>query len=324
MEQKNAELTSQLARKALGLPEDADLADPNTFPALRQQLDQHYEPIRNLESVKPDDDFFDAIRSAIPSQNVATKLSSDKQIAQAVRALANKSQQGWTGPEFLEELRRLRGLSNDYFAKASAPTVADSTRISNMALGKAYKQLNDAMEGLAERHPDLSPVDLLNYRSARARLARSFDYEKAITPEGYVDSAKLAKYAGSAADQDPNTSLIVNTYRKFPKSVSVPKPGFHNDFSRWDALIPAAGILGHYTPLPFVPGLGHAAMGLEAARLGLRFGLPTGIGQRLFARPNSYTPGLGVRLPAAIMRPGLAAIPAEEAGRDFFEDQPQQ
>lgn len=324
---KNADLTSSLARRALGLPEDADLGNPETFANLRSDLAQHYEPIHNLQLVKPDQDFYDALRGAIPSTDTGTRLPSDKQLADAVTALADRSPKGWTGEDFVEELRRLRGLSNDFYSKAAAPSVADSTRTSNSALGEGYSKLAEAMEGLAERHPDLDPMDLMAYRSARARIARSHDIERAITPEGFVDPSKLAKNLGKAAKLDPSTNLIVNTAKNFPRSVAAPKPGTRSPLSTWDAVVPMlegmslfGGLSMHY---PVMTGLGGVGLGATGLRVGARHFIPTRLGQRIFASPKTYEPSIGLRIPAAVMRPGLAAIPAEQAGREFFEDRDQ-
>jgi hypothetical protein len=160
---------------------------------------------------------------------------------------------------------------------------SDAFRVGDSALGKAKREAAKALEdqierGLAGMGKD--GADLLkNFRDARTLMAKSHNVEKALVAEGGQVNAKVL---GAALQRGKPLTGELKTIGAFANNfkdvAGVPKSGHANPFTIMDFGFGAA------TGNPTLP----------MARVAARYGLLSGKGQKMFAKPD-YQPGLLTR-----------------------------
>lgn len=177
----NQNITNTLARKAIGLPEDAPLSS-ETLAGLRQQAGQVYEQAKNLGTFTTDKKFMGEL-SAISRETSKVSKEFPELLDKGIGELVNQFKRDTISAESVVELTKLLR------ERASA-----AYRAGNNEIGKANRSISNALEGLMERNIEKSaaPQFLKTFRDARTTIAKAHTIEDAMDEAGNVSSRKLA------------------------------------------------------------------------------------------------------------------------------------
>lgn len=312
LQSKNQRITDMLARRALGLGEKEPLA-PETLSRLREAAQVDYDVVRDVPSINWDEEFIGQIQKQLKRPQTATKLKSDKEIAQRAQSIIDKN--AWTGEEFVEEVRRLRELERSH-TEAARRAAGDKPRIEHEEIARAAGGFRSALEKLAERNLKLQGADpdvIRRFSNARKRIAISHDVEHSLTGDGHVDARKIAQlFEKRGGRLDAELGKIGRTARQFG-NVLAPHERSVMDFfpSRLElGGMGASWLLAH-------PGVA----AISAAPSAMRLALGSKLGQKMLVRPPSYKPGLSYTLPEALQLDRTLIGPSAVLGTEGLEDE---
>jgi hypothetical protein len=184
---KNQATTDNLARKAVGLPENAQLT-PEVMKGIREaEYTKGYAPLKNLGNVVADDAYLDDL-----AKIEATYTGPSKSFPEAVPDEVGKLISKYTVDRFdaadaVDVVKNLREQASANFRKGEN------------ALAKSQLDISTALEGrlarVLETSGDPSLAGLLEqFKASRQRMAVSHTVEEAIRKgSGSVDAKKLAR-----------------------------------------------------------------------------------------------------------------------------------
>jgi hypothetical protein len=184
---KNQATTDNLARKAVGLPENAQLT-PEVMKGIREaEYTKGYAPLKNLGNVVADDAYLDDL-----AKIEATYTGPSKSFPEAVPDEVGKLISKYTVDRFdaadaVDVVKNLREQASANFRKGEN------------ALAKSQLDISTALEGrlarALETSGDPSLAGLLEqFKASRQRMAVSHTVEEAIRKgSGSVDAKKLAR-----------------------------------------------------------------------------------------------------------------------------------
>ncbi|MDR3067724.1 MAG: glycoside hydrolase family 104 protein [Comamonas sp.] len=286
----NQQASNNLARRAVGLPEGAELSR-QSLANLRQQAGQSYETLRNLGPITPDKAFRTELRD-IGKQYANTKnsfpgLVADNGVAKIVKGANVKTMDSSSA---VDAIRTLRERAGDLFAAG------------NQTAGRAARKTATAIENQLERHLQGTGNEaaVQAFRDARQQIARVHELERVLTPSGNIDAKALGAALKRGKPLTGDMLSIAQAGRTFPTVMrtpevvgSVPSLGF------FDAVVPAT--LGATTG-------NVGAMGLILARPAMRGLLSSNrMQQSLLSPVTPVAPGIG-------FQPGLLSAPISAAG----------
>ena len=310
MELHNTNVTDMLARKALGLPEDAPLS-AESIQAVRDQANKSYDAIAGLKGqVKADDEFQAAVDAIGKPMSLAKgEFPSSTKNTDIERLLGDLNNGNFSTAGIVQKVRLLRAHAAKNF-KSDQPEKVD--------LARAQRQGADALDGLLSRwvgaQEGIDPDVFDSYTLARKRLAISHDIENAME-QGHVDPTRLARMRRPRSS-DPNMRVMGDTAKQFPRSVG--NPSSRSGMSPFEGWSLAASI-----PSSMIhPALGVLA-GIPALRMGARYGIASRIGQKLLAQPRDYEPGMIHWLPSKLPYRGALSAGLPPLGREYFKDRPE-
>lgn len=218
---RNQEVTNALARKALGLADDAPISE-QTLEPIKQQAWAVYESVKKIGNVKADKAYLKAL-SGIDDQ--FNKLASEfpemanTEIAGLVKGLRKS---GMSSENAVELVKQLRFNAKSLLGHAN-------TDPGKRALGKANAKAADAIEDLIERNVQTqNPGIVEEFRAARRLLGKVGSVERALNEStGDVAAKKLAaelaeekKLAAELAKGRPMTDelrTIASFAQAFPR-----------------------------------------------------------------------------------------------------------
>lgn len=267
---KNQAITDQLARKSLGLSEDAPLS-PETFKAVRDTAGSAYENLRSLGTIQADKAYSDAInRLAQQSRNAGKSFPGlAKNDLEAVAA--SLDQKLFDAGDAIDAIRLLRDSADSAYAKG------------DKGIGKAYRSASTALEDMLDRAAQQSgnPELVGSFRQARQQIAKSYSIESALNQgAGTVNANKLAQQLAKGkplSGELKTAAQFAQAFREAAQSnVTVPA------FSPLDVFSGGIGV-GTGNPL---------LVGLTASRPVARSLLLNKGYQNTLVKPPSYTPGL--------------------------------
>lgn len=177
---KNAAKFNEMARRELGLADDAALS-PELLQGRRDLAYQvGYKPVAELPAVRLDTPFLKKLESLHPaSAGGAIQTPARGQIDEITQALTGQKQ--WTGQQLIADIKALREQANANFRAAGGPTP-------NAAAGdlaRFQKSAADELEELAERNILLNggdPNAIKMFRDARQYIAKTHTVEDAMIP----------------------------------------------------------------------------------------------------------------------------------------------
>lgn len=293
---KNQNVTDGLARKALGIAEDAPITR-EVLQTVRQDAYQTgYAPIRSMGEIIPDFTFKRHAQMLTSRADNAAKGFGDlaqSDIAPLAEGLSKIK--AFTGDQAVDQIAIFRETASDLYAQG------------NKTLGKSYRQAADLIEEQLERSLSSMGKDgaaaLQGFREARTKIAKSFSVEKALVEGGGKVNAKVL---GAALQRGKPLSGELETIGKFANNfrdvAGVPQSGFASPVTALDAF-GAAGMAGM--------GMGPLSVALPAARIGARGLLNSQGFQRGFVGPQ-YGPDAMTKLTPKMLeeleRSGMAGL----------------
>jgi hypothetical protein len=236
---KNQAVTDRLARRALGLADDANLDIP-TLTQIRQNAGNAYQAVAGAGQVVPPAAYTQALDDAIKPFTSQSKSFPGRKVPAVVDDITSLKTQAFDAGDAIETIKVLR---ND----------ADAAyRAGDKLAGKAYKQAAEAMESAIDDHLVKigAPADLLkNYRDARQTIAKTYTIQSALNPEtGSINAQKLAGNLAKGKPLSGELKQVANFATAFPKATQALKEAPKN-LSPLDMVVALGGTAGTGNPM---------------------------------------------------------------------------
>ena len=269
---RNQQVTNQLTKKYLDLPEDTPLTT-EVLENARTSVYPAYEAIAETGTI--------TLGNKNPFSNIVTGIN---KATGGKNALMQDIPDTYT-IDAATAIQRLKELRSDGSAYLRSGTNIMKPNPKEVARGNRYLAEADKLEKAIENHVvKLGQPELINqFRDARRYIAKTFTVEKALNPQtGTVDAKKIAKQLDQGVPITNELALVGKYAKAFPKTTKVvaeaPAP-----FSALDLYGAGAGAgVDLFTGFP-------ALSLLAPARIGARYGLMTPQAQQMLATPQ-YTP----------------------------------
>lgn len=285
----NQPITNELARKALGLPENAPLSF-DMLEAVRRQAGNAYDAVKNFNGPIRADNTYQQKLADLHSEYLdrigaggGGAAVDSLRLPHVENLLRDVNRNSFSPSSAVELIKRLRSDADGSF------------RSGNSEAARYQKGIANAIEELvgtnlaAANQPEL----LANFQAARQRIARSYDVQKALTEgTGNVDARKIAarQQAGRPLTGELETianaasfaPLSMREFRQTPPGISALDVGI------------SAGVGGGALAL----GAGHAAaipVLLPVARMLARKAVLSKPYQQYMARPRTGEPSVLAR-----------------------------
>jgi len=225
----NSKVINRAAAKEIGLSERQRMT-PANIERLKQKHFATYDRVKKAGRIDADD----AFRQELEKVRERTKQAEadypedtneliDKEIRKFDRPSADSS-------SMLEKIKSLRDRASRNMQSPDAE---------KFELGLAQKKIATAMENLIERQVAARDPSLISdFRKAREQLAKIYNVQDALSPNGNVSAAVLARQLKRNVPLSGNLRTIAETYQEFPKVMRyVDSLGGHAPFSALDYLV---------------------------------------------------------------------------------------
>jgi hypothetical protein len=205
--QRNQTVTDKLARRALGMADDADLT-PDALNAVRKAAAQAYAPVRASGVVAADNQLTQRLNQiAAVSQGAKRSFpgAKDNGVQDLVDAVRVPQ---FDAGDAVDMIISLRGQADDAFRKG------DST------VGRAAKAIASALEDQLERHLAATAPDAVKgFQEARKLIAKTYTVQKALnTATGSVSAPSLARDLQKGKPLSDQLRLVAEFSDAFPKA----------------------------------------------------------------------------------------------------------
>lgn len=266
---KNQEVTDALARKALGLPADAQL-NRNVLASVRQQAGQAYDAVAQTGTITPSASYDNALDAIVaPFKKAAAGFPNSKPNPVIAEIESLRSPQ-FDAASAVEKVKELRNLADSAYASGD--------KISGKALKSASKAIEDAIDSHLQALGQPAS-DMLNaFRDARKLIAKTYSVESALNGQtGQVSANALASALKRGKPLSGELEQIARASEAFPKATQALKEAPK-----------AISPLDYATALIAGTGSGNpAALALIGARPAVRSVLLSAPVQRYAAAPPS-------------------------------------
>lgn len=288
----NQGVTDQIARRQLGLPRDT----PLTEQVMRQMMDDTYQnaygPVRGVGQIPSMPGFRQAMQDISNNHGIAASFPDARQ--PDITALVN----AYNVPQFdsSHAVDAIRGLRQ---------AAKDAHRTGRGDLGEAQRQIATALENNIEEYltaqqqqgilhgvvrnnrlTAINPQQLIDdFRQGRQALAMQHAVDDSLVEgAGNVDATKLAQQMNKGVPLTDGLRTIAETANVARPSMHYPQGGKPNMFSQLERYLAAGAVMGTpYNPVSL------AGLAAPLASSGIRQGMMTDMGQRLFAQPATPT-----------------------------------
>lgn len=237
---RNSVVHNRTAAKDIGLAEGQPLTD-EAIEAQKQKAGAIYDQVRNTSKetgrVKFEDQFtadMEKVRERTETEALDfpddVNDAIEKEIGKFSRADADSS-------SILSKVKKLR-------ERASANMRGDADKFE---LGIAQKKIATAMEDQLERHLEqTNPTLIQQFRDARKQFAKIYSVEDALTPNGNISPAVLARQLKRGVPLDGGLKDIAEAYLMDKRAHrTVDDLGGKGEFSRIDMLVGGAEMIAH-------------------------------------------------------------------------------
>jgi hypothetical protein len=191
---KNQVVTNGLARKALGLPEDAPLTT-DTLDDLRAEAGKSYAKVADAGTITVDDKYHSDLADLTKT---STKINKDfptyasgpqaqiKELSEQLKPSNNQMDAG-TAVELSKDLRYNANANENMAARTGDPTAK--------SMARAQRDAAEAIEDQVKRHLQANGMPELadEWDDARTHIAKTYTVQKALDGAGNVDASKLGK-----------------------------------------------------------------------------------------------------------------------------------
>lgn len=297
---RNQRVTDGLARRALGLPADANLTPEVTRAVRSAAYDAGYLPVARIGQMQTDSTFTNAL-NRISRQHAGASQSFPQAVNNDAAALVDTLRvPGFDTADALQMTQTLRDQAGDAF------------RVGNSALGRAQREAATAIEDQIERN--LTRIGrngagmLRDFRDARVAMARAHTVEEALkVGTGSIDATKLAArlQKGKPLTGELETIARFANDNKFRDVAKMPGGVDANPLSVLDYFTMGGG--AGVSAMSSGGAAGLPLMLMPAARVGARHAIASEAGQRLMTQPN-YGPNLLQRAAPALQSDAMNAL----------------
>lgn len=204
------------AKQDLGLPETVKL-NTKAFEQARSapEVNGPYEAVRAIPQLTPDA----TVMGQLDSMRVAPLIGDTGQAAAANSLLDAVKQQiagGVDGSTLVDSIRQRRREAQAIYnqqSKGITPPSPEALAKADMNMGVA-----NVLESLVENNLGNNPTLLGDFRNARAKLAKTYDYERATNfATGQIDPQVIAKMAEEGKPLSGTLAKIGNVAANFPE-----------------------------------------------------------------------------------------------------------
>lgn len=270
---RNQEVTDRLARRALGLPENAPLERATTQQIRKEEFKKGYEPLNRIGPVRTDQDFNDALDNVLQAYTGPGR-SFPGAIPQPVADLVSSYRVGqFNSADAIQATKILREQASTNVSRG------------DKSLGLAQRAISNALEDQIERslqqagNPNAQAM-LDQFRASRQRMAISHSVEDAIIEGGgSVNARQLANDLQTRGKYFSGDLDLIAKFANISRPVMV-QPGTQGTPGAQTMLGGAAAGLGGYGGYAIGGGPG-AAMG---ATIGALFPQAVSAGARAYLR----------------------------------------
>lgn len=212
---RNQAITDNLAKKALGLPEDAILT-PDLIKSIRSDAGQAYENLKLSGTVKTSPKFIQALDNIKPYQDAiqAAKDFPDEMANPIIKTIDSLKRPNFDVNSAVSKINLLRNDADIAFRKGDT------------ALAKANKDASQVLENTIENHlANTKQTELLDkFRQARQTIAKTYEVEKAMNATtGTVNAQKLAARLQAKKPLSGELKQIAEFGQAFPKASQTPE-----------------------------------------------------------------------------------------------------
>lgn len=232
---RNQTKSNTLAKRALGLGDDADLS-VDTLEALRKQASAAYAPVAAAGTVTPTKAFTDALDEAIKPFVSQSKSFPGMKVPEVVSDIAALRSPNFDAGDALNAIRTMREGADKAYRAGEAQS------------GKAYRQAAAALEDTLETHLQglgQPGADILKgFRDARQQIAKSWTVQNALNPTtGNVNAIKLASDLAKNKPLSGDLRTVAEFGQAFPRSAQSLKeaPGATSPMDWIPATLTAVG-----------------------------------------------------------------------------------
>lgn len=178
---RNQEVTNQLARQALNLPETTPLT-PSTLNNIRRAAGQAYEAVKQTGVLQADDSFTQQLNKIASKYSGAESQFPGLGKTPVTDIVNTLKQPQFTADGAIDAISILRDRADVAF------------RGGDKGLGRAFRDSAEALEGIIERNLAANPATsglLEAFRTARQIIAKTYTVEKALNPATENVSAQI-------------------------------------------------------------------------------------------------------------------------------------
>jgi len=240
--QRNQEVTNQLARQDVGIPESMPITKELLAQLRQQAFTKGYEPVTRVGPIRPGG----AYRRAL--DDIESKYTgASSSFPDAVRNEVGKMVEGLRVRQFdAGDAVKMTQILRDDASKSYAS--------GDKALGKAQSAAAGAIEDQLERglqgQGKAGATMLDDFRDARRQMAKTHTLESALVEgTGNIQASKLAAALRKGAPLQGGMKLAASAAEAFPKNMQSPE---------------TMGAVPGISPLDVMSGAGMGAMGAAA------------------------------------------------------------
>lgn len=237
----NQKTTNSLARKALGLADDAELTIPS-LKAVRDAAGGAYEKVAKAGAIAPDEQFLDDLAQldegalAVLKDFPEAAPAASKEVRDLVTSMLRDKFDARSALAYLKELRA-SAAGNLKYANAADPA--------KRTLGMAQREAAHTLEELMERHLIKTGQEALmkEFQQARTLIAKTYAVQSALNEStGNVVATALGGQLKRGKYLTGELETIARFGRSFPKAAREITEAFPG-ISPWDyAFSTAAGL----------------------------------------------------------------------------------
>jgi hypothetical protein len=205
---QNQSITNMLAKRALGLTEDAPITE-GAIRAVRGEAGNAYEMLRGAGQIVVDEQYADDLAKVASKYTGASKDFPELAKSDVTDLIEGVSKKEFSTDSAVDLLSILRDKADKAFASG------------DKGLGKAYKAVSKAIEDVVERNLKASgKSDLVSkFKEARQLIAKSHSVEKAFNAStGNVNAMKLGQQLAKGAPLSEDLATAGRFGQSFPKA----------------------------------------------------------------------------------------------------------
>ena len=250
--QTNQATTNKLAQQALGLPTDRQITR-EALKDIRSTAGKDYNALASTGTVTPPESYGSALDSIVSPYTQAARSFPGSPASPVIEQINALRTPQFDAGDALSKISTLRDAADTAYGqqnktlgkslKSAAGALEDALDSHVSTLKNAADQFESSGAAAPGTFPDYGNM-LDNFRSARQRIAQTYNVEKALNSEtGDVSASVLAAQLKRGAPLSGNLATIAQAGTAFPKATQTLKQNY-NALSPLDFIGPAIGAMG--------------------------------------------------------------------------------